>query len=74
MKGIDLKGLNKKEQELLSNIIKLLTEKIMNDKTRTTYDSYRYLYYFLQSMESTPELEYILAYIAKSLRFIEPSE
>ena len=72
--GVDLKGLNKKEQELLSNIFKLLMEKITNDKSRTTYDSYRYLYYYLQSMESTPELEYILAYIAKSLRFIEPNE
>ena len=72
--NLDLKGLNKKEQELLSNIINLLTEKIVNDKTKTTYDSYRYLYYFLQSMDTTKELEYLLAYMAKSLRFIEPNE
>mgnify|MGYP007070293713 CR=1 FL=1 len=64
----------KKEQELLTNIINLLTEKILNDKTKDTYHSYRYLYFFLQSMDTTKELKYLLAYIAKSLRFIEPNE
>ena len=74
IKGLDLKGLNKKEQELLTNIINLLTEKITNDKTKETYNSYRYLYYFLQSLDTNKELEYLLGYMAKSLRFIEPSE
>ena len=74
LKGVDLKSLNKKEQETLSNIINLLTEKISNDKTKDTYNSYRYLYYFLQSMDTTKELKYLLGYMAKSLRFIEPNE
>ena len=74
IKGLDLKGLNKKEQELLTNIINLLTEKITNDKTKETYNSYRYLYYFLQSLDTNKELEYLLGYMAKSLRFIEPNE
>ena len=74
IKGVDLKNLSKKEQEVLSNIINLLTEKIVNDKTKDTYNAYRYLYYFLQSMDQQKELEYMLGYIAKSLRFVEPNE
>lgn len=72
--GIDLKGLNKKEQETLTNIINLLTEKIAADKSKDTYNAYRYLYYFLQSMDQQKELLYMLGYIAKSLRFVEPNE
>ncbi len=72
--GIDLKGLNKKEQETLTSIINLLTEKITNDKSKDTYNAYRYLYYFLQSMDQQKELLYMLGYIAKSLRFVEPNE
>ena len=71
---IDFGNLNKKEQELLNNIVKLLTEKLTEDKTKDSYNSFRYLYYFLQSMDTTKELQYLLAYMAKSLRFIEPNE
>ena len=70
----DLKGFNKKEQELLSNIINLLKEKLSIDKTKDTYTTYLYLYHFLQSMETNEELKYILAFMAKSLGFIEPME
>ena len=70
----DLKGFNKKEQELLSDIINLLKEKLSNDKTKDTYNSYVYLYQFLQSMETTEELKYILAYMSKSLGFTDPME
>ena len=70
----DLKGFNKKEQELLSDIINLLKEKLENDKTKDTYNSYVYLYQYLQSMETTDELKYILAYMCKSLGFTDPME
>ncbi len=70
----DLKGFNKKEQELLSDIINLLKEKLSNDKTKETYNTYVYLYHFLQSMETTEELKYILAFMAKSLGFVDPLE
>ena len=68
----DLKGFNKKEQELLSDIINLLKEKLASDKTKDTYNTYLYLYHFLQSMETTDELKYILAYMSKSLGFTDP--
>lgn len=70
----ELKGLSKKEQELLTNLIQLLKEKIMDDKTKEVYNSYRYLYYFLQSMDTAKELKYILVYIAKSMGFVDHKE
>ena len=70
----DLKGFNKKEQELLSDIIHLLKEKLISDKTKDTYNTYLYLFHFLQSMETTDELKYILAYMSKSLGFTDPME
>lgn len=70
----DLKNFNKREQELLSDIINLLKEKLSEDKTKDTYNAYRYLYHFLQSMETTKELYYILGYMSKSLGFTEPME
>ena len=70
----DLKGFNKKEQELLSSIITLLKEKLANDKTKSTFSAYTYLHHFLQSMETNEELKYILAYISKSLGFVDPME
>ena len=70
----DLKGFNKKEQELLSDIINLLKEKLSQDKTKETYNTYLYLFHFLQSMETTEELRYILAYMSKALGFTNPME
>lgn len=70
----ELKGFNKKEQELLSNIIQLLKEKLSDDKNKEVYNSYRYLYYFLQSMQTTKELKYILGYVAKSMGFVDHKE
>lgn len=68
----DLKGFNRKEQELLSDIISLLKDKLSSDKTKETYNTFLYLYHFLQSMETNEELKYILAYISKSLGYTQP--
>ena len=70
----DLKGFNKKEQELLSDFINLLKVKLSADKTKETYNTYLYLFHFLQSMETTEELRYILGYMSKSLGFTDPLE
>ena len=70
----DLKGFNKKEQELLSDIINLLKEKLAQDETKETFNTYLYLFHFLQSMETTEELKFILAYMSKSLGFTDPLE
>ena len=70
----DLKGFNKKEQELLSDIINLLKEKLATDKTKDAYNTYVYLYNFLQSMETNEELKYNLAFMSKLLGFADPME
>ena len=68
----DLKGFNKKEQEVLSDIIYLLKEKLVDDKTKDTYYTYVYLYHFLQSMDNNQELKYLLAYMSKTMGFTDP--
>ena len=70
----DLKGFNKKEQELMSDIFNLMKEKLSNDKTKTSFNTYVYLYNFLNSMETNDELRYVLAYFSKSLGFTSPME
>ena len=70
----DLKGFNKKEQEILSDIIYLLKEKMLDDNSKDTYNSYVYLYHFLQSMDNNKELKYLLAYISKTMGFTDPLE
>ncbi len=70
----NLKGFNKREQELLTDIINILKEKLLEDKTKNTYNTYLYLYHYLQSMETTEELKYILAYMSKALGFTDPME
>lgn len=70
----DLKGFSKRDQELLSDIINLLKEKLADDKTKKTYYAYVYLYHYLQSMETADELSYILAYMSKSMGFTAPLE
>ena len=51
-----------------------LKEKLQDDKSKETYHAYQYLYHFLQSMDTTKELKYILAYMSKSLGFTDPNE
>lgn len=70
----DLKGINKKEQDILSDIFYLLKEKLIDDKTDETYNACKYLYHYLQSLDTNKELKFILAYISKSLGFTDPLE
>lgn len=69
----DLKGLNKKEQEILSDIFSTLKDKLV-EKQDNAYDTLRYINFYLNRMEQIPELKYILAYIAKSNCFIPADE
>lgn len=69
-------GLGKKQKELLSNIIGLLKENLEDDTDNggDTYHAYLYLYHFVQAMETSKELKYILGYVAKAAGFIKPLE
>lgn len=66
-------GLGKKEQELLHNIIDIVKEKLEDDIDESYY-SVKYLYNFMQSIDSSKELKFILAYVAKAAGFEKPLE
>ncbi len=67
-------GIGKKQKELLHNIVELLRENLDDDSDTGSYNAYRYLYYYLQAMETSKELKYILAYMAKATGAIKPDE
>lgn len=69
-------NLNNKQKELLANIIDLVKEKLEQDKDRTEdgYNSMKYLHHFLQAMDNSEELKYILGYVAKETGFVKPLE
>ncbi len=67
-------GIGKKQKELLHNIVELLRENLDDDNDDEIYNAYKYLYYYLQAMDSSKELKYILAYMAKATGAIKPDE
>lgn len=70
---IDLYGLKKEEQELISDIVFLIKEMLNEDKTKDSYNTLVYFYHFLQSLPTMKELKYILGYVAKSGGYIKPN-
>ena len=70
-----LDGLNAKQKELMNNIIDIMKEQLEDDDEKeSSYQTYKYLYNYLQTMESSKELKYILAYMAKAAGFVKPME
>ena len=65
-------GLGKKQKELLKNIIDVVKENLEDPKNIDGYNSMNYLYNFLQAMNTSPELKYMLAYVSKETCFEEP--
>ena len=70
----DLKGFNRKEVEILTDLTSLLKDRLKDDKTKDTYNTYIYLYHFMQSMETNKELKYLLAFVSKLTGFTKPRE
>ena len=70
----DLKGFNRKEVEILTDLTTLLKDRLKDDKTKDTYNTYVYLYHFLQSMEVNKEFKYFLAFVSKLTGFTKPRE
>lgn len=68
---IELSGLKKEEQEILSEIVFLLKEILNEDKTKESYITLKYLYHFIQSLSTTKEIKYILGYMAKNNGYIK---
>lgn len=67
-------GIGKKQKELLHNIVELLKENLEDEDDADSYNAYKYLYYYIQAMETSKELRYILAYMAKATGAIKPTE
>ena len=67
-------NLGKKQKEIFLNIVNLAKEQLEDDKDEEMYNMYLYLYHFMQTMESSKELKFILAYISKAAGFIPPME
>ena len=70
----DLKGFNRKEIEIITDLTTLLKDRLKDDKTKDTYNTFVYLYHFLQSMETNKELKYLLAFVSKLTGFTKPRE
>src|SRR5574344_3106350 len=68
----NLNGLNDKRKELLNNIISLAKEDLEDENDTETGVTYEYLYHFIQTMGSSRELKYLLAYMAKAAGFEKP--
>ena len=66
--------LGKKQQELLINIVDLLKERLEDEKDDEAYYTFKYMYNFMQSIDNSRELKYILAYVAKAAGFVKPLE
>ncbi len=67
-------GLGQKQRELLHNIVDELKERLSDDKDEVAYNSALYLYHYLQTMENSRELNYILAYMSKAAGYTKPYE
>lgn len=69
---IELNGLKKEEQEVISDIVFILKEMLNEDKSKTSLTTMTYFYHFLQAMGNTKELKYVLGYVSKAAGYIKP--
>ncbi len=68
-----LNGISIKNKELFLNIIDLIKEYLEDDGEEGRAIT-NYLYHYLQAMNNTKELKYILAYVAKETGYEKPME
>ncbi len=67
-------GLAKKQKEVMYNIIEVMREKLDDEHDEETYQIFLYLYHYIQSINTNPELKYILAYTSKAVGFTQPDK
>lgn len=68
-----LNGVSSKNQELFMGIIDLIKE-YLEDSGSDGVNIVNYLFHYLQAINNTKELKYILAYVAKETGFEKPME
>lgn len=73
---LDIKGLSKEEQTLLSDFTYALKEKFSDEQNNKeeNYTIILYLYHLLQSLENVEELKYLLGYVSKMTGFTKALE
>ncbi len=67
-----LNGLDKKQKELLYDVVQLMREKLEDGSDSEGYTIIKYIYHLLQSVDSSKEIKYMLGYIAKATGFVKP--
>ena len=67
-------GLGTKQRDLMNNIIDLIRERLDDETDVDGYNTILYMYHYLQSIDSSKELKYILGYVCKAAGFIKPLE
>lgn len=67
-------GIGQKQKELMASIVEFMREKFDDEDNEETYHIFLYLYHFLQTMQISPELKYMLAYVSKAAGFTKPKE
>ena len=68
-----LSGISSKNQEIFLGIMDLIKE-YLEDNGKEGLNIINYLYHYLQAINNTKELKYILAYVAKETGFEKPME
>lgn len=67
-------NLGKKEKELFDMLVAFIRERLEDDKDLEAYNTFKYMYHFLQSMDTSKETKYMLGYVAKATGFVKPLE
>jgi len=71
---LNLKGLKKEEQQLVSDISFLIKDKLVDsDNHEENYYSLLYIYHLLQLIDNITEVKYLLAYMSKYGGFTDPN-
>lgn len=66
--------LGKKQKELIINIIDLMKERLEDPNDMEAFYTFKYMYNFMQSIDTSKELKYVLGYVAKATGFVKPLE
>ena len=67
-------GLGKKQKLLLQDLVDVIKEKLEDENDDEGYYTMLYLYHYLQSLDTSKELKYILGYVSKATGFTKPME
>ena len=73
--SIDIKGLNYESEQLLTDIVNLVKERLSEDDyKKENFYIFKYLYHTLQLIDEIPEIKYIFGYMSKTGGYTNPEE